>query len=187
MTPIEIYAENVREKALRPTDYLFHNEGNAHALIICKNIFSTAESKIRIAANQLYNDEVVDTPEYIAAMRSFLDKPGATLHIIICNAPRRDEVHQDGTFYGMLYEHPAYAEGRVVIKVGEGKSFKNDAGRIVNFCVGDDRMYRFENDTEKRTAIANFKDHETAEDLSQKFDNIFNKLTHTLSLYDYFA
>lgn len=187
LTPLGIYAENVREKAFRPTDYLFHNEGNAHALIICKNIFSTAESKIRIAANQLYNDEVVNTPEYIAAMQDFLDKPDTSLDIIIRTAPNREAVHQNGTFYGMLYEHPAYKSGRVIIKVGDGKSFKDNNGKIMNFCVGDDRMYRFEDDIERRTAIANFKDPKTAKELSQKFDAVFNVLPHTLNLFDYFS
>lgn len=187
MTPIEIYAASVREKAIKPTDYLFHNEGNAHALIICRNIFSTAESKIRIAANQLYNDEVVNTPEYIDAMRGFLDKHGTSLDVIICTAPDIDKVRQNNTFYGMLFNHAAYSEGRVTIKVGDGKSFKDETGTIVNFCIGDDRMYRFEDNTERRTAIANFKDHETAKELSQKFDEVFNGLTHTLNLSEYFA
>lgn len=187
MTPMEIYASNVHETALAKTDYLFHNEGNDHALIICRNIFETAESIIRISANQLYNDEVVNKPEYIRAMRNFLDKENSQLKIIITNAPDPKIVRKDGTFYGMLYDHPAYKGNRVCIKVGDGKSFKNDSGKTVNFCTGDNRMYRFEDDVDKRCAIANFNDSETTKGLIENFDLIFNKLTHTLTLSEYFA
>lgn len=187
MTPIEIYAKNVEEKAVNASDYLFHNEGNEHALIICKNIFRTANNQICIAANQLYNDEVVNREEYIEAMRGFLDKEGTQLHIIITTAPLRENVHRDETFYGMILDHSAYKEGRVVIKVGDGKTFKNEQGVVVNFCTGDHRMYRFEDDIVKRTAIANFKDSDTTNKLIAKFDKVFNSIDHVLNLQDYFA
>ena len=186
MTPLEIYANNVREKAREKSDYLFHNEGNGHALVICQNLFESADSHIRIAANQLYNDEVVNKQEYISAMKSFLDKPNTKLDIIITNAPERENVRKDGTFYGMLHDHQAYKDGRVIIKVGDGKSFRNGDGKMVNFCTGDERMFRFEDDIEKRTAIANFNDPEMTKDLINGFDNVFGKL-RTLNLAGYFV
>lgn len=187
MTQLEIYEANVREKARSKTDYLFHNEGNDHALIICENIFETAESHIRIAANQLYNDEVVNKPRYIEAMKSFLDKPNTELDIIITNAPAREDVKQEGTLYGMIYDHSAYKEGRVQIRVGEGKSFRNDAGEMINFCTGDDHIFRFEDNIEKRTAIANFNEPKTTQDLVMEFDKVFGVLTKPLNLDEYFA
>lgn len=187
MTSIDIYAKDVEEKASSASDYLFHNEGNEHALIICKNIFRTASNQIRIAANQLYNDEIVNKEEYIENMKSFLDKEGTKLNVIITTAPSRENVHHDNTFYGMIYDHPAYKEGRVVIKVGDGKTFKNEQGVVVNFCTGDNRMYRFEDNIEKRTAIANFNDSNTTNGLIAKFDGVFNNISHILELENYFA
>lgn len=187
MTQLEIYAKNVEDKASNPSDYLFHNEGNEHALIICKNIFRTADSKIRIAANQLYNDEVVNKDEYIEAMRGFLDKEGTRLHVIITTAPLRENMRREGTFYGMIFDHPAYKDGRVIIKVGDGKTFKNKKGDVVNFCTGDNRMYRFEDDIVKRTAIANFKDTNTTANLIANFDRVFDSINHVLDLQKYFV
>lgn len=187
MTQLEIYEANVREKARSKTDYLFHNEGNDHALIICENIFKTAESHIRIAANQLYNDQVVNTPRYIEAMKFFLDKSNTKLDIIITNAPAREDVQKEGTLYGMIYDHSAYKEGRIRIKVGEGKSFRNDAGEMVNFCTGDNRIFRFEDDIENRTAIANFNEPKTTQELILEFDKVFGILVKPLNLDDYFS
>lgn len=187
MKALEIYAKNVQDKASSASDYLFHNEGNEHALIICVNIFRTAISQIRIAANQLCNDEVVNRDEYIEAMKSFLDKGDTRLHIIITTAPSRENMRREGTFYRMIFDHPAYTEGRVIIKVGDGKTFKNENGVVVNFCTGDNSMYRFEDDIVKRTAIANFKDPNTTANLIANFDRVFNSINHVLDLREYFV
>lgn len=179
---LEIYKKAVEEDARKGTDFLYHNEGNEHALIICSNIFKNAKKDIRIAANQLYNDDVVNTDEYIDSMKSFLDREGTILKILITNQPPEDSVKKDGTLYGMIYDHPAYKQGRVQIKYGYGKSFTGVDKKPVNFCTSDDKMYRFENDIEERKAVANFGDPERAKDLRKKFDNIYNSEQYTANV-----
>jgi hypothetical protein len=39
MDELTFYKEAVRKYAADKTDYLFHNEGNRHALIICSAMF----------------------------------------------------------------------------------------------------------------------------------------------------
>ena len=74
MTEMDQYRMAVKDYAANNTPYLFHNQGDEHALIILTNLFINAKEHIRIAANKLYNDEVVNTKEYINSMRSFLDR-----------------------------------------------------------------------------------------------------------------
>lgn len=170
-------------------DYLFHNRGNEHALIILSNIFRNAKSHIRIAANRLYNDEVVNTKEYIDSMRTFLDREGSQLSILITKKPTKEEVQEHGpenTFYWMLYNHAAYRQGRVTIKEGGGSSFKDAAGNQVNFCTGDDRMFRMEQDVEERQAIANFRDPEYTGQLIRLFDEVYPRLNSVVKLSDYY-
>lgn len=170
-------------------NYLFHNRGNEHALIILSNIFRNAKSHIRIAANRLYNDEVVNTKEYIDSMRAFLDREGSRLSILITKRPTIEEVQEHGpenTFYWMLYNHPAYRQGRVTIKEGEGSSFKDADGNQVDFCTGDDRMFRMEQDIKERQAIANFRDPEYTGQLIKVFDEVFPRLNSVVKLSDYY-
>ena len=117
------YRLAVKDYASRNINYLFHNKGDEHALIILTNLFVNAKKHIRIAANKLYNDEVVNTKEYIDSMRSFLDRNDTNLSILITKKPSKEEIKscpKENTFYWMLYNHPAYDQGRIIIKEGHG-------------------------------------------------------------------
>ncbi len=187
MEELTVYKEAVRRYAAEKTDYLFHNEGSSHALIICSTLFENATSYVRIAANKLYNDEVVNQSEYISSMCHFLDREGTRLRILVSNRPSKEEVTNESCFYSMLYHHPAYEEGRVEIKDGQGKSFRNKQGNPIHFCTGDEHMYRLENDIKDRKAIANFNDEKATDNLNKIFDKVFDKLDTTMNLKDYFA
>ena len=183
---LQTYKKNVFTCAEKGIHYLFHNKGNAHALTICSSMFQNARNVIRIAARQLYNDEVVNQPDYIESMRSFLDRKGTRLQIIISRKPTREQVGCGPSFYKMLYEHPAYRDGRVEIRDSECKYILYK-GKKVNFCTADDRMYRLETDIFQRQAVADFCDIDSTKTLNSLFDRIFVKLTSKVELKEYFA
>ena len=176
---MEQYRTAVRNFAAKGTNYMFHNEGNEHALIIFTNLFANAREHIRIAANMLYNDEVVNTKEYIGSMKSFLDRRDSRLSILITTRPPVDGVRshdKETSFYWMLYNHPAFRQGRIEIKEGSGSYFHGEDGQQVNFCTCDSKMYRLESDVKLRKAVANFGDSASAIDLEQKFDAVYPTL-----------
>ena len=180
----------VKEYASNNTDYLFHNQGDEHALIILTNLFVNAKDHVRIAANKLYNDEVVNTKEYIESMRTFLDKNDTKLSILITKKPSKEEIKKspkENTFYWMLFNHPAYSQGRVEIKEGNGKSFHDKDGQQINFCTGDDKMYRLENAIVERKAIANFGDSEMTGKLIETFDRVFPNIDSIVELKDFYV
>lgn len=188
MDTMEQYRIAVKDYASKNVDYLFHNEGNEHALIILTNIFENAKDHIRIAANQLYNDEVVNTEAYVNAIKAFLDKGDTRLSVIITKRPEVDEVRRrsiKNTLYWMLYNHKAYRQRRVIIKEGNGKSFYDGKNQQINFCTGDVKMYRLEDDIENRKAVANFGDEETTTKFAEKFDTVFSELEE-VNLSDYY-
>lgn len=177
------YRKAVEHYARDKKDYLFHNGGNEHALIILENLFKNANYKIRIAAQQLINDEVVNTDVYMDSMREFLNREKTELHIILAKKPDDNKLREkQHSFYRMLYRHPAYDQKRIEIKAG--KTFKaeeegveeEDSGHTVDFCTGDSRMYRFEFCIKERKAIANFNDEKVTERLNAKFDKAFFSL-----------
>lgn len=189
-TDLKQYRSAVENYAKNGVDYLFHNKGSEHALIILSNLFQNAQGTVRIAANRLFNDEVVNTPEYINSMRCFLDRKDSQLYILISHRPTAEEikrVNRENTLYWMLYNHPAYCQGRIHIKEGEGKSFKNQDGNRVNFCTGDDRMFRLEDNIEERKAIANFRDEAFTQQLIKAFDSVYPTIQKSVDLHDFYS
>ncbi len=186
MSTLEQYRNAVKDYAVRGVNYLFHNEGDEHALIIFTNIFLNAKSTIRIAANKLCNKEVVNKQEYIDSLKVFLDKKDARLFILLTNRPTAEDIEDQSCLYRMIYNHPAYKEGRIQIKDGQGKSFHDKNGAVVHFCIGDETMYRIENDIVERKAIANFGDGKTAGVLNRGFDKVFASINSEVNLNEYY-
>lgn len=185
---LETYRAAVEDYARRGVNYLFHNKGDEHALIILSNLFKNAKKHIRIAANRLCDDSVVNTKEYIDSMKTFLDRDDTILDMLIVNAPAPEIVNscdRENCFYWMIYNHPAYKAGRVHLREGEGRAFRDSKnGVLINFCTGDEKMFRLENNVYARTAIANFNDSDYTSDLIQSFDNIYqNQKAVDLQLY----
>ena len=184
------YRSAVENYAKNGVDYLFHNKGDKHALIILSNLFRNAQHSIRIAANKLFNEEVVNTQEYITSMKGFLDRNDTTLSILVSQKPEVEDfktINPENTFYWMLYKHPAYNQGRIQIRDGKGKSFKNIDGKKVNFCTGDDRMFRLEDNIEERQAIANFNDNAFTAKLIEVFDSVFPNIQDSVDLQALFS
>lgn len=187
-TTLEEYRKAVEYYASNSIDNLIHNRGNEHALIIFQNIFRTSNEHIRIAANNLWNDEVVNTKEYIDSLSAFLSKPNSKLDILLTNEPNIEDVkHRKGNnIYNMLYNHRAYLSGRVRIKSGEGKTFRYD-GKPLHFCTADERMYRLETNPDEREAQCNFCDVAHTGKLIDNFDRVYKTKLKEINLNEYFA
>lgn len=184
------YRSAVQNYAQKGVDYLFHNKGDKHALIILSNLFMNAQHTIRIAANKLFNSEVVNTPEYINSMKKFLNRGDTTLRILVSQRPTWEDfktINRENTLYWMLFNHPAYNQGRIQIRDGEGRSFQNEDGQRVNFCTGDDGMFRLEDNVEERKAIANFGDKAFTEKLNEVFDRVYPTIPTTVDLTALFS
>lgn len=185
---MEEYRKSVELYALRHENYLFHNEGNMHALIIFENIFKNAKSEIRIAANNLCNHEVVNREEYIAPLLTFLDN-GGILHVLLKSMPAQDDRELDNNhcLLRALYNHEAYKNGKIVIKSGNGKCFHDDKNNEVHFCTADGLMYRLENNINERKAICNFGDGYKTKELESLFDSVFSSIDYIENLERYFG
>lgn len=185
---LEEYKKAVEYYASNSIDNLIHNRGDEHALIIFQNIFRTSNEYVRIAANNLWNDEVVNTKDYIDTLSAFLDKPNSRLDILLTNEPKIEDVkNKTGhNIYNMLYNHRAYLSGRVRIKSGEGKTFRLD-GKPLHFCTADGRMYRLEINPDERVAQCNFCDTAHTGKLIENFDKVYQTKLKEVNLDEYFA
>ena len=183
---LEEYKLAVQEYASNGIDYLFHNNGNEHAQIVFQNLFSNAHSMVRIAAGSLCNDELVNTKEYIDSVTKFLDTPNAHLHILLSSFPMEAVNIAGDCLLKSIASHKAVMEGRVIVKDGKNRGFKNAHGAPVHFCTADSHMYRLETDTNKRSASCNFGDTVLTGQLEAVFDKAFNQTEDEIDLIKIF-
>ena len=188
MFSIEEYKEAVEFLSKHKMNYVIQNEGDEHAKVIFTSIFRTAEHHIRLAANTLRN-QVVDSREYQDALDIFLGKGDTQLDIIINHIPDSITQQTGDNIYKRLRYNPAYEQKRIRIKTANGEHFYlgDNYDKPINFCVADERIYRIENDIEKRKAIVNFNDPSKSGELRNVFDNAFDKLQTTVDLMQYFV
>lgn len=183
---LEEYKLAVQEYASKGIDYLFHNNGNEHAQIVFQTLFDNARSMVRIAAGSLCNDELVNTKEYIDSVTKFLDIPNAKLYILLSSFPEEAVDMSGDCLLKSIATHRAVKEGRVIIKDGKNKGFKNSVGVPVHFCTADSRMYRLETDIVKRSASCNFGDSRLTKQLELVFDEAFKQTIDTIDLLQKF-
>ena len=164
----------IKKLAKNRTNEAFYCSRNEAALTVLSNIFKEAIKEICIAVYQLENDEVVNQKDFITSMRHFLDKSGSSLKILIIKDSPIEISKKDG-FYGMLYEHKAYREGRIIIKESLNNSFTDKSRNLVNLFIADDKMYCYEFEKD-RSWIGNFGDAIVSLKLRQMFDEIFDKI-----------
>lgn len=185
MESMEEYRRAVEYLASQKMDFDIHNEGDEYAKVVFSNLFINARKTVRIAANTMRNN-VVDSQEYQDALDSFLGREGTSLQIIISQLP--DNALEDSTsnIYRRLSLNPAYSAGRIHIKNANRPLFMMH-DKPVNFCVADGKMYRVENDIEKRTALCNFGNSRRAVFLEDVFDRGYGLLGEELDLNQLFA
>ena len=172
------YQQTVETFAKTGTNFLFHNQGNEHALIVFKSIFQNARRLICIAADSLANLEVANSDEYITSLKEYLNQENSRLQILLAN-PKPDM--KKIPLFEMLKLHPAYQQGRIEIKDGQGKNFRRN-GNVFHFCVADNRMYRIESDIDQRSAECNFGDMTKSALVLNLYSNAFNKISECCTL-----
>ena len=160
------YNEAVEFNAKRNNNFMFNNEGNEMALIVFRSIFRNANNTIKIVANNL-NNIVTNHTEYISALESFLLKSNSKLELLLSEFNKS----VDSGLFEMLNQY----KEKVIIKViKDGRTFKDNKGRIIHFCIADNHMYRLEYDTTKRMAECNFNDVKEYQILDKLFCSVFN-------------
>lgn len=176
---LEEYAKVVEQLAYNKENNIINNEGNEHALIIFENIFKHSLKKIRIAAGSLCeNDNKLSCNyKYINSLELFLKRDNAVLEILLLNQDINDSQIQNNFFYKKLASFKS-SNNKIIVKHTNDHFFVKGNGSDtpidVHFCVGDDHMYRFEEDIAKRKAMCNFNDPKISKKLSDVFDSVFN-------------
>lgn len=182
---MENYRKAVTYYAEREENYVLHNEGDAHALVIFSTMFKYSKNKIRIVAKDMANEEVVNTKEYIEAMNLFLERSEAELQIILSDFKESvNDIPAERNFFKFLVRSEAYKDNRVHVKISKEKTFKLN-GKPAHFCTSDGHAYRMEHDIDKRKAWCNFGSPETTSKMDELFDKAFKEVAEDFKLSEF--
>lgn len=157
----KLYKEMVEHLSRDKVSRFFYGINNEQAIIVLSNIFSSSERIVRLVSNKL-SEEITNDEAYREALSRFLNRNDTKLEIFVYNYEPNNPI------YTLLSQY----SDKVTLKRSKGAKFTlND--RVVNFCIGDDRMFRIERDIDLRMSECNFKDAKTCDNLIKSFNEIY--------------
>lgn len=150
----------------------FLNSDEDHALDVLVQLFQLAQKTVRIFAGSLCQ-HVGNKSEYVIALSEFIER-GGELRILLNNY--NEEIAKTSNLYKRLAYYKSQGKP-VFVKTTNSHPYRtgDPEKREVHFTIGDEKAYRIETDTEKRTAECNFNNPELAKTTADFFDMLFNK------------
>lgn len=177
--PVEIdsYERFVAEcaKAEREPSQLIYNKNVTHTTILIKHLIRRARSHIRILSGWLDEAVYVDS-ELMVAMKEFLARNGDVRVLVDFQPPRKGIVPTEA---GELFHTNSF------VRALKSSLTSPDQLRVCtvpldvvprygyHLIVGDDDVFRFEEDRNKVDAVAQFGNTELASKLATRFDEIW--------------
>jgi hypothetical protein len=167
MNNLDEYSLAIAKLASSKSNFQFTNSGENHARIVMSNIFKTSEYNIKMFAGNLKGD--VSKGDYLTALESFLQKKGTKLTVLLEGNP-----DQNSAAFSLIRKYQNINKERISISLVSPEKLEATKvnGQNNHFTIGDDRMFRFETDTQQYTAVCNFNDLEKC----QRLNDIFNVL-----------
>lgn len=157
----KLYQEMVCYLAVGNHKRFFYCINDEQAIIVISQIFNSSREIIRLISNKL-SPEITGNKLYRQSLISFLEKENTKLYILVY------EYETDNPIYELLqrYQEKVFirhsASSKLILK-----------GQVVNFCIGDNHMFRLETNIESRLAQCNFYDPDACRNLIEKFEIIF--------------
>jgi hypothetical protein len=145
------------------------NSDAEHASFLIATFFERAKKEVCLFTGELFKD-VYDNEELRSNAITFLKRPGTLLRIAYQKNITGPEFRKQSAFLDSLLSVPKdVIKGE--IKVYCASNISDDWSR--HFALMDGEAYRYENDHQKRTAVANFGNF----DIAKKLSDIFNIIT----------
>jgi hypothetical protein len=152
--------------------YVFANSGQDHACIVMSNIFRTAKNHVNIFARDLRGD--VSKGEYLTSFENYLKTPGTSMSVLLEETPK-----PQSQAFEILKRHKR-DNVKVYLINAVAKAAFTENGVLNHFTTADNRMFRFETDTEKYMAVCGFNDSGTVKILDERFSLLSNNCTSLL-------
>lgn len=161
------YREMVEKLAKNNESLVIYNSSPLHAVVIMSALFRYSNDKVRIFAEN-FNGGISDQDEYIEALNSFLLR-GGELFVLLHEYQRNN----NPKLFEILEEHKIAFPTKVNVAKTSARVLNNERSNEVNFTIGDEKMYRIEEDTISKMARCSFNDPPIAGHLANLFDRIY--------------
>ncbi|NOX40767.1 MAG: hypothetical protein GXP05_09695 [Alphaproteobacteria bacterium] len=158
------YSKIVRRAAALKDGSVIFNGSLAHAEILVRELFRSADSCIKILSGDL-NSRVFGSDDVVEQANLFLADPNRKLEVLVEECSADDRAN-----------HPFY--DNFFVKKRDNVHFRRVPQDIqdsydFHLVVADGESYRFEGDKKKHAAIAAFGDKKGASNLDGIFDEIW--------------
>lgn len=175
---MENYKTYIENLAKSKDGMMFQNSSPEHACIVMTTIFKNSEKDIRIFAGNLNgrvsnNEDKNLKKDYIDSLIKFIEEKKGNVKIIL---DEFDEKFLKSELFSKLQLYLFLYPKRVQIKKLNTSIFSDNEKEKFHFTVGDDYMFRFENDTNSFSALGSFNNKDFSQKLITFFDKNFNSL-----------
>jgi hypothetical protein len=143
------YKLAIENLANKRESFNFTNSGAEHACVVMSNIFRTADTNVYLFAKNL--NGMVSKGDYLTQLDNYLKKDNSKIDILLEENPSEN------------------SQAIEVLKKSKNQNIKisiankellssRSKDKIYHFTIADNRMFRFETDTENYTAVCDFND-----------------------------
>lgn len=147
------------------SNFVFNNSGIDHAAIFTKTIYKYS-TRIKMLCHGL-GSKLAKDERYLLALQEFLDKPNSELTIIVISTN-----HINDPALCMIREKAVEFPARFKLyQAPKDSDFTNSS----HIMIGDDRIFRLENEPKSFKAIGSFNRPSVVEELNRIFDGILQK------------
>jgi len=181
--PLDEYRALVDECAKHRYNFPIANGSALHARILISKLLEIAEEEVVVVSGCLTDqssagDDVYGHEPVIRSAKRFLSNPNAHLSIVV----QEGHIHggNDNRFLRNVINDPD-RQGILTITVPKHGILGEE---IPHFMISDQSSYRLETgpdardkNTDKMTAVANFGDKKTAEEMRTYFDEVIDYIT----------
>jgi hypothetical protein len=113
---------------------------------------------------------LAQSDSYIDALTNFLNKKDSQLFILL----QENQLQKNPKLQNLLSYYKRIFPDKIHIKKSYCTLKNPQSGQNIHFTVGDDDIFRLENDTENYKAFGSFNNKEFCATLIQKFDTLFD-------------
>lgn len=165
------YYETIDRCAKEEIDLTIYNSDPKHASYLLKTLFSRAKSEVCIYTGGLSETVFADQPLINKAVEFLKDNVSHKIQIAFQEKDSKDKI------FGNVFVKAIISEGPLKdrLELWQASEYFSDVTN--HFTVMDRKAFRYETDHEKKTAVANFGDKESAKSLFDMFEIIISKST----------
>jgi glycogen synthase len=179
MQHLEDYRNYVKHLAEKHSSKIIYNADKDHAVILLSELIKNSKESVRIVCKNM-DPDVTGKPDYLKAMKSFLDKDGTEVKILMTDYYKDKSIFDNSEIFSLLKKYKNQVELKYV-EESDSDSVYID-GKLINFTTSDYTAFRVETDVENNMAFGNFNDRKNVEMLNKVFFTLFSSHNNKITL-----